>query len=528
MTSRHVRRELVPGFFGVVLAVGAFAAAIPLDPAGSGARAGLDHPYRPRFHFTPPRNFMNDPNGLVYLEGEYHLFYQHNPFGDTWGHMSWGHAVSTDLVHWRHLPVALREEGGIMVFSGSAVVDRHNGSGLCGPGSREACLVAIYTGHGHGKQTQNLAFSRDRGRTWTKYAGNPVLDIGSSDFRDPRVFWHEASGKWVMAVSLAEERTIRFYGSPDLVHWIHLSDFGPAGYTKGQWECPDLFELAVDGDPSRRRWVLDVDVNPGAPLGGSADQYFVGTFDGTTFHDDNPPATVLWVDHGKDFYASLSWSGLPASDGRRIWIGWMSNWQYANQVPTSPWRGMMTVPRGLSLTAAPEGLRLRQEPVAELRSLRGRHWTVPSREFEGSFSPAGLAGDALDIEAEFSPGTAAAFGLKVRKGADEETVVGYEVGKAELFVDRRRSGNVRFHPAFPGRHAGPLALRGGRIRLRVLVDRSSVEVFGNDGRTVVTDRIFPDQASRGVELYAEGGAARLESLEAWCLEGAIAGSSAMP
>src|SRR5437773_1097059 len=372
-----------------------------------------DHPHRPRYHFTPERNFMNDPNGLVYFEGEYHLFYQHNPFGSDWGHMSWGHAVSTDLVHWRHLPVALREEGGVMVFSGSAVVDRRNTSGLCGrPGV--ACLVAIYAGHGHGKQTQNLASSRDRGRTWTKYAGNPVLDIGSKDFRDPKVFWHEPTGRWIMVVALSEERKIRFYGSADLKSWSPLSDFGPAGSTKGQWECPDLFELPVEGDPARRRWVLDVDVNPGAPQGGSADQYFVGSFDGTTFRNDNPETQVLWADHGKDFYASLSWSNLPPSDPRRIWIGWMSNWQYAPQDPTSPWRGMLTVPRALKLAALPAGLRLVQEPVAELRALRGEHWTVASRAVEGAVPLDPVAGDALEIRAVLGAGSAKAFGLKVR------------------------------------------------------------------------------------------------------------------
>jgi fructan beta-fructosidase len=519
MSDRYcVSQALVRGLVGALLGAFALSTGISGGAPEAGAPAGLDSPYRPRFHFTPLRNFMNDPNGLVYFEGEYHLFFQHNPFGDTWGHMSWGHAISTDLVHWRHLPVALREEEGIMVFSGSAVVDRHNTSGLCGPRSGEGCLVAIYTGHGHGKQTQNLAFSRDRGRTWARYSGNPVLDIGSRDFRDPRVFWYAPSGRWVMVVALAEERKVRFYASADLRSWTLLSDFGPAGYTSGQWECPDLFELPVDGHPSRRRWVLDVDVNPGAPLGGSADQYFVGTFDGTTFRDDNPPSTVLWADHGKDFYASLSWSDLPPTDGRRIWIAWMSNWQYANEVPTSPWRGMMTVPRVLSLTAAPEGLHLRQEPIAELRSLRGARWTFPSRQLEGSFVPSGLEGDALEIQADFSPGTARGFGLKVRKGRSEETVVGYDVGKAELFVDRRRSGDIGFSPAFPGRHAGPLAPEGNRIRLRILVDRSSVEVFGNDGRTVITDRIFPNPASRGVEVYAEGGSARLISLEAWPLD----------
>jgi fructan beta-fructosidase len=500
--------------------------ASPPTPAlgrGRSARAeegaAPDGPYRPRYHFTPPQNFMNDPNGLVYDDGEYHLFYQHNPFGPTWGHMSWGHAVSPDLVHWTHLPVALREEDGIMIFSGSAVVDRHNTSGLCGPkGAKASCLVAVYTGHGHDKQTQNLAYSLDRGRTFTKYAGNPVLDIGSKDFRDPRVFWHEASGRWVMAVSLAEERKIRFYGSPDLVHWIHLSDFGPAGYTKGQWECPDLFELPIDGDPSGRRWVLDVDVNPGAPLGGSADQYFVGTFDGTRFVPDSAEPPVRWVDQGKDFYASLSWSDVPPSDGRRIWIGWMSNWQYANVTPTAHFRGMLTVPRVLSLARGPAGLRLRQEPVAEIETLRGERRSIPGRPLAGSSDLPGLSGDALEIQAEFVPGTATTFGLKIRKGGDEETLVGYDVPSGELFVDRRHSGNIAFHPDFSGRHGGPLALVDGRLRLRVLVDRSSVEVFGNGGLTVVTERIFPDPASRGVALFAEGGTARLVSLEAWPLD----------
>jgi len=481
----------------------------------TGARP-LDHPHRPRFHFTPEQNFMNDPNGLVHLDGEYHLFYQHNPFGDTWGHMSWGHAVSRDLVRWQHLPVAMREEDGIMVFSGSAVHDRRNTSGLCG-GDGASCLVAIYTGHTATRQTQNIAASRDRGRTWTKYAGNPVLDIGSKDFRDPRVFWHQPTGRWIMIVSLAEERKIRFYASGDLKRWTHLSDFGPEGYTKGQWECPDLFELDVEGDPARKRWVLDVDVNPGAPLGGSADQYFVGSFDGTTFRNDNPKDLVLWADHGKDFYASLSWSDLPPSDPRRIWIGWMSNWQYANQDPTSPWRGMLTVPRTLRLRALPEGLRLVQEPVAELQSLRGPRFSLDGRPVERTV-PLELRGDALDIEAEFSAGSATAFGLAVRKGVNEWTRVGYDVGSTSVFVDRRRSGATSFSPDFSGRHTGPLPLQDGRLRIRILVDRSSVEVFAGGGRTVITDRIFPDPASQGVELWAEGGAASLVSLEAWPLE----------
>jgi len=320
-----------------------------------------------------------------------------------------------------------------------------------------------------------------------------------------------------MVVALSEERKIRFYGSIDLKRWSPLSDFGPAGYTKGQWECPDLFELPVEGDPTRRRWVLDVDVNPGAPQGGSADQYFVGSFDGTTFKNDNPEAQVLWADQGKDFYASLSWSDLPASDPRRIWIGWMSNWQYAPQDPTSPWRGMLTVPRALKLAALPEGLRLLQEPVAELRALRGEHWTIPPRTIEGAVALDPVAGDAIEIRAVLGAGSAKAFGLKVRKDGGEETIIGYDVAAGTLFVDRRLSGNTRFHPDFAGRHGGPLALDRGRLRLVVLVDRSSVEVFANGGRTVITERIFPGPASQGVEAWADDGTASLAAFEAWRL-----------
>ena len=228
---------------------------------------------------------MNDPNGLVFFEGEYHLFYQHNPEGDRWGHMSWGHAVSTDLLHWRHLDVALREENGVMIFSGSALVDREDRSGLCGG---RPCLVAVYTGHTPERQTQNIAASRDRGRTFTKYAGNPVLDLGRKDFRDPKVFWHAETKRFVMVAVLPDEHKVRFFGSRDLKRWETLSDFGPAGATGGVWECPDLFELPVEGEPGVTRYVLDVDINPGGVARGSGGQYFVGTFDGDALHERQP------------------------------------------------------------------------------------------------------------------------------------------------------------------------------------------------------------------------------------------------
>lgn len=464
----------------------------------TGLPPGYDEPLRPRVHFTPARNFMNDPNGLVFYKGEYHLFYQHNPFGDRWGHMSWGHAVSPDMLRWHHLPVALQEEHGVMIFSGSAVVDRHNSSGFCqAEGEDRSCLVAIYTGHGKDRQTQNLAYSNDRGRTWTKYAKNPVIDLGLEDFRDPKVFWHEATRRWIMVTVLPDQHKVRFFAAPDLKAWTPLSDFGPAGATGGVWECPDLFELPIEGEPGRTRWVLDVDLNPGGIAGGSGDQYFVGTFDGTRFVPDDPPDRTLWADYGKDFYASLSFSDLPAADGRRIWIGWTSNWLYANDEPTSPWRGAQSIPRALALRRETGGLRLVQAPIAELETLRT------------SAAPTSVAGaaalpPAAEIVVEVKPGEWRESGIRLSNAAGEEVVVGVAREPLAVFVDRRRSRRTSFHAGYAGRHAGPIAWRDGAITLRILFDRSVVEVFANDGETVVTDRVFPTAPLDRVELIGDG------------------------
>lgn len=814
-------------------------ATIALAAIATPARA-QDHQetYRPQFHFTPASNWMNDPNGLVYYKGEYHLFFQHNPFGNTWGHMSWGHAVSRDLVHWKQLPLAIPEQGDEAVFSGSAVVDVGNTSGL--GTEQDPPMVAIYTAAKPGSQAQSLAYSTDRGRTWKRYAGNPVLDIGSGEFRDPKVFWYAPGKRWVMSVSHAVEHRISFYSSPDLEHWSHLSDFGPQAATGGAWECPDLFPLRVEGT-KRTKWVLVVNINPGGIAGGSGAQYFVGDFDGTTFtpdqdgsytppagevladfegssypagwtttgtafgsgpahgtlpgqqqvsgfaggglvnsfsdgdfpqgtltsapftlthdyvnflvgggahaHDpaagdgtppagdviadfegptfgdgwvasgdfdgavphqggdggvgaqvvdtffgangaagdpltgrivspdftitrdyldfeiaggnhpwggDGPTAVNLvvdgqvvrtatgadggtlnwkawdvsalrgqsahleivdqatggwghvladhfvlsdvaakvrgdetavnlvvdgqvvrstagaesealdwagwdvrdlrgktaqiqiadrnsggwghvladhimladapaqpvleragWLDYGKDYYAAVSWNGVP--DGRRVMIGWMNNWQYANQIPTSPWRSAMSVPR--EVTLAPDGAggyALFQRPVRELGELRtGRRVELHDQDV-----PAGVteipraAGKALDITASFEASSARRFGLQVRAAGDEQTVIGYDAEAGELYVDRRASGDTSFSPDFASAvqrvklAPGP----GGRVKLHVLVDWSSVEVFANGGRRVITDQVFPRDGSQAVRLFAEGGTARLRRL----------------
>jgi levanase len=836
-TRSHRRTAATAAATAVLAAIATVATG---EAASTAEPAPYTEQYRPQFHYTPAKNWMNDPNGLVFYQGEYHLFYQHNPSGNQWGNMSWGHAVSPDLVHWTELPVAIPQDDQEMIFSGSAVIDTNNTSGF---GTKDnPAMVAVYTrlDKATGVQAQALAYSTDRGRTFTKYAGNPVLDIGSRDFRDPKVFWYEPGHEWIMSVALSAERKVRFYRSSDLKKWEHLSDFGPAGATGGVWECPDLFPLPVDGDKKQTKWVLLVNMNPGGIAGGSANQYFTGTFDGKRFVSDDKPyvaptgrdigsfddgtyggwtpdgtafgtapatgnlpgqggvsdwvgaglansfnnfdsgtgtltspeftldagylnfkvgggkhpyvpgstlspsppagdvfadfegttygtgwvatgdfagtgpvkgtigdqqqvtgylgeqlvntfidhdnsqgtitspeftvakshinllvgggshpwttseptavnllvdgkvvrsatgtnnealnwtswdvseyagrnATVQivdknsggwghinvdhimfsdeaaapravdtsvrlvvagqvvrsatgsdsetldwngwdvrdlqgktarivladnntggwghlladqfslsdtparssvqrahWVDYGKDNYAGVTFNDGPA--GRRVMIGWMNNWEYSGSIPTDPWRSAMTVPRELGLRSTATGVRLVQQPVAELQSLR-EDSTLTAKDLRVPTGSTALpaTGAAYELTATFAPGTATEFGVKVRTGNGQETRVGYDRSAGEVFVDRTKSGDVGFSPDFPGVQRAPMAAGpNGEVTLRVLVDWSSVEVFGQDGSVAVTDQIFPDPGSNGLQAFATGGAAVLKSVK---------------
>ncbi|MGB2623662.1 MAG: glycoside hydrolase family 32 protein [Candidatus Acidiferrum sp.] len=483
----------------------------------------FDEPWRPQYHFTPPKNFMNDPNGLVYYKGEYHLFYQFNPEGTEWGHMSWGHAVSTDMLHWKNLPVAIPEEPGkYMIYSGSAVVDWRNSSGLCvGGGPQDpSCLIAIYTAAGTNSQKQNLAFSNDSGRTWKNYAGNPVADLSQPDFRDPKVFWYEPQRKWVMVAVLADERKAVFLDSRDLKTWTLRGSFAPASGEKGQWECPDLFELAVNGSQGEKKWVLIVNRNPGAPAGGTGVEYFVGAFDGARFVNETPATHQLWADYGKDFYATNSFSDIPPKDGRRIWIGWMSNWQYANREPTMVWRGAQSLPRALKLKRFPDGIRLVQSPIDETKVLRKQELLQASMlsvpKAMQAMQTAQVKGETLEIEAELAPEGAREIGFRLRKGGSEETVLGITPEKNEVFFDRTHSGQVFFSPDFPGRYTAPLQ-QSSRVRLHIFLDRSSVEAFVNDGEAVLTDRIYPSRGCDGIELFSDANRGKVLSLAIWRL-----------
>ena len=473
--------------------------------------------FRPQFHFSPAVNWMNDPNGMVYYDGEYHLFYQHNPEGIRWGHMSWGHAISTDLVHWTHMPLALPETDSTMAFSGSAVVDWQNTSGFST--SEKPPLVAIYTAHypNQRKQAQYIAYSNDRGRTWTPYENNPVLDIGMADFRDPKVFWYAPEEKWVMVIALSLERKLHFYASRDLKKWDFLSSFGPAGNADGIWECPDLFELDIENEPDMSRWVLEVDQGSEAIAGGSGGQYFVGHFDGTTFTAEH--SDTRWVDYGKDFYAVVSWSDIPADDGRRIWLGWMNNWLYANDIPTYPWRSAQSIPRTLTLRRIEDKLRLVQRPVEELQTLRRDHSRIEDQVLTGTMDLGEtFSGKSMELLVEFEIGESKEVGLRVHASNDEATTISFNTRRGNISVNRRESGSIDFHPTFSGHYNGPTLGNNRRIRLHIFVDWSSIEVFAEDGAIVFTNQIFPAVESDRLELYAKGGPARLVSMDVWTLD----------
>jgi fructan beta-fructosidase len=513
--------------------------------AGAPAKQAVYHEnHRPLLSYSPARNWMNDPNGLVFHRGEYHLFYQYNPNANTFGDTSWGHAVSPDLLHWTELPVAMQAEKDAkgeltqLFFSGSAVVDYANTSGLGQPGT--PAMIAMYTAvfpQGRtqggktiqpGTQAQSLAYSLDRGRSWTQYPGNPVIELPPSpyaaeyrDFRDPKLFWYEPQKKWVVVMVVPKLRKALLYSSRDLLKWELMSEFGPAGSIDGDWECPDLFELPVDGDPARRKWVLVMSQNLGHPASGSGTQYFVGDFDGTSFTWDRAASDgkVQWLDYGADFYAGATYNGVP--DGRRLMVGWMNNWLYGQQVPTTPWRSAQSVPRELGLSTMDGKIRLVQQPLAELKRLRARrlHQAAAVQVAPGAHPALPLkgAGVPLEIELRLQPGSAPHSGIRVRAHGGQYTEIGYDREQGAVYLDRSRAGQADFHPQFAARHYAPVKLRDGKLPLRILVDGGSVTVFAGQGEAVLTDLVFPDRKANGVALFSEGGTAGVTDLSVWSM-----------
>lgn len=446
-------------------------------------------PFRPQLHFSPQRAWMNDPNGMVYFNKTYHLFYQYYPDSTVWGPMHWGHATSADLVHWQHQPIALYPDSLGYIFSGSAVVDVQNTTGFGREGKTP--LVAVFTQHNpqgekQGRldfQNQSLAFSLDEGKTWAKYQGSPVLsNPGIRDFRDPKVLWYADANKWIM--TLATQDRVTFYSSPDLKNWKKESEFGHlAGAHGGVWECPDLFSFTHNGE---KVWVLLVSINPGGPNGGSATQYFTGRFNGTVF---TPVDTATrWIDYGPDDYAGVTWSN---TGERKVFMGWMSNWQYAQVVPTKTWRSAMTVPRELSLVKQGETFLVASNPINELQTVTEKPVSLAGT-MEGTFSgPAKLqvsATEPTDVT------------ITLSNKAGQRVTLGYEKATGNYFIDRTASGHTTFEKGFAARHVAPRLSIQKEMSLTLLIDQSSVELFADNGLTVMTSIFFPDDGFSNVSV----------------------------
>lgn len=468
--------------------------------------------YRPAYHHTPLYGWMNDPNGMFYKDGRWHLYYQWNPYGSKWQNMTWGHSSSADLVRWEHHPAAIEANGLGTVFSGSSVVDSANTAGF----GRDA-VVALYTS-ADVNQTQSLAHSSDGGMTFEIYPGNPVLTL-ESEARDPNMFWDADNGRWVMSLAHALDHEMLFFTSPDLKEWTLQGSFGKGiGAQDGVWECPDLFRLKVDGS-GEEKWVLVCNINPGGPFGGSATQYFTGDFDGKTFIADTDAEGVIptkWMDYGKDHYATVSWSDAP--DNRRVLIGWMSNWQYAGEVPTMQYRSANTLPREAGLFRAPDGqLYLSSSPVAELAALRDKpSVSVRNKPAGGNgrnFPLPDSNGGACEILLDIDSRKAGSVDITISNNDRESALLCYDAKAHTLSFDRRRSGLTDFSQDFPTVTTAPTFETNGKLSLRIFIDRSSIEVFGNGGKTVMTNLVFPTVPYSSVSVSAKGGNARIENLK---------------
>ncbi|WP_336785481.1 GH32 C-terminal domain-containing protein [Paenibacillus sp. MMO-177] len=478
--------------------------------------------YRPQYHYSPIRGSASDPNGLVFFDGEYHLFHQD---GGTWAH-----AVSTDLVHWKQLPIALPWNDLGHKWSGSAVADMNNASGLFGESGGKG-LIAYYTSYNpdawNGNQRIGIAYSADKGRTWQygpiviENPGKNGDDPGGWDFRDPKVVWDNDHNRWVMVVSGGDH--VRIFTSTNLIDWTLTDLFGYGNYVRGGvWECPDLFQLPVDGS-GEMKWVLMISTGANPKTAGSDAEYFIGelTAEGK-FVNDNPAGKVLKTDFGKEFYASMTFADMP--NDRRVMLAWMTNWDYPFAFPTSGWSGEMTIPRELSLKPTEEGLRLFQAPIKELSALRNNLFSAVKKVIgpDSQNLLKGQVSGAYEIEAELeipAGSTVTEFGFNLREGGGgKKTVVGYKTGDSRMFVDRAASGVTDFSPQFTTYQEAHLTPDHSRVKMNVFVDESSVEVFGNDGRVVFSDVILPDPASRAMSFYAKGGEVKVVSMKVYALD----------
>lgn len=490
--------------------------------------------HRPQFHFSPPIQWMNDPNGMVYNDGEYHLFYQYHPESTVWGPMHWGHAISRDLVHWEHLPVALYPDELGYIFSGSAIVDINNTSGL---GTNDhPPMIAIYSYHdplgeksgAADYQTQGLAYSLDQGRTWTKYKNNPIIPNTENlkDFRDPKVIWDEIHQVWLMVIAVNDR--VRFYTSSNLIEWTYKSEWGHTyGDRKGVWECPDLFPIVVD-DTTEVKWVLLLSLNLGGPNGGSGTQYFVGDWNGATFIlDKNFEADIqdgngVWIDYGRDNYAGVTWSGLPNESSSKIFLGWMCNWDYAQKVPTTPWRSAMTIPRSLTLRNTSQGYRLFSNPHLSLQKLRKKEIAFENLLVNQTIElDKEIESTCIEIvlEVDLDKSEATNFGIQLSNTQGQSYIFGFDRKENAFYSDRQNSG-VTFDEKFaPKIHTAPRHNTSHILTWHIFIDVASIEIFADSGETTITEIFFPTSPFSSYTFFTKDGDTHLRLARAFELEG---------
>lgn len=470
--------------------------------------------FRPVYHHTPAYGWMNDPNGMFYKDGVYHLYFQYNPYGSVWGNMHWGHSTSTDLMHWKFEGCAIVPDAWGAIFSGSCVVDHENTAGF----GKEA-VVAFYTSAKSTPwgdiQMQSMAYSLDNGKTFTKYEGNPILTSSEKDFRDPKVFWYAPGKHWVMILAVGQHMEI--YSSINLKEWKKESEFGAMqGAHGGVWECPDLVEIPVEGT-REKKWVLICNLNPGGPFGGSAAQYFVGSFDGKKFVNESPTQTK-WMDWGKDNYATVTWNNAP--DGRCIALGWMSNWQYANNVPTRQYRSANTLARDLTLYREGQELYLKSTPSSEVKKARGKKVSIPSFKVSEKHEMVNLFEEkqgAYEVEIVIQNAGASKIAFCLLNDKGEKVSMYYDLNRKQFVMDRSESGTVDFSKDFPAVTVAPVNV-DKELTLRLFVDRSSIEAFGEDGKFVMTNLVFPSQPYVKMCFEADKNGYAVKSLNVYKLQ----------
>lgn len=470
--------------------------------------------FRPVYHHTPVYGWMNDPNGMFYKDGVYHLYFQYNPYGSVWGNMHWGHSTSTDLMHWNFEGCAIVPDAWGAIFSGSCVVDHNNTAGF-GKGAVVAFYTSAKATPWGDVQSQSMAYSLDNGKTFTKYEGNPILTSSEKDFRDPKIFWYAPGKHWVMMLAVGQHMEI--YSSVNLKEWKKESEFGAMqGAHGGVWECPDLVEIPVEGT-REKKWVLICNLNPGGPFGGSAAQYFVGSFDGKKFVNESPTQTK-WMDWGKDNYATVTWNNAP--DGRCIALGWMSNWQYANNVPTRQYRSANTLARDLTLYREGQELYLKSTPSSEVKKARGKKVSIPSFKVSEKHEMVNLFEEkqgAYEVEIVIQNAGASKIAFSLLNDKGEKVSMYYDLNRKQFVMDRSESGKVDFSKDFPAVTVAPVNV-DKELTLRLFVDRSSIEAFGEDGKFVMTNLVFPSQPYVKMCFEADKNGYAVKSLNVYKLQ----------